>query len=326
VTDDILNSDKEVVAICGGVGGAKLALGLLHLFGDRLTVVVNVGDDFDHLGLRICPDLDTVLYTLGGLNDEVRGWGRSGESWNFMDSLRQLGGEDWFLLGDKDLAIHIERTRRLAAGQTLTACIDAMRQSIGIAGRILPATDDFLRTKVATDEGLLDFQRYFVARRCQPRVHSISFAGSDQTKPSSKVLDVLRSPRVGMIVLCPSNPYLSIDPILAVAGMRELLKANGAPIVAVSPIIAGQAVKGPTVKIMEELSIEVTTQSIAKHYDGLIDGLLIDHADLGSAEGLAVPVHFAATLMRDLAGKIRLARETAAFAERLPKRDRVQPT
>lgn len=325
MTNEILNSDNEIVAICGGVGGAKLALGLQHLFGERLTVVVNVGDDFDHLGLRICPDIDTVMYTLGGLSDELRGWGRSGESWNFMEALRQLGGEEWFLLGDKDLAIHIERTRRLAGGQTLTACIDAIRQSIGIAGRILPATDDVLRTKVETDEGLLDFQRYFVARRCEPRVHSISFAGREQAKPSSKVVEILRSPRVGMIVLCPSNPYLSIDPILAVAGMRELLKDNGAPVVAVSPIIAGQAVKGPTVKIMEELSIEVTTESIARHYDGLIDGLLIDQADIGSAEGLAVSVHFAATLMTDLAAKVQLAREAALFAERLSRRDRSRP-
>lgn len=325
MTNDILNSDREIVAICGGVGGAKLALGLQEVFGKRLKVIVNVGDDFDHLGLRICPDLDTVLYTLGRLNDAGRGWGRSGETWNFMEALRQIGGEDWFLLGDKDLAIHVERTRRLAAGQTLTECIGAIRESMGVTARILPVTDGILRTKVATDEGLLDFQRYFVARRCQPKVHSISFAGREQAEPTSQVLDVLRSPRVGAIVLCPSNPYLSIDPILAVTGMRELLRANGAPVVAVSPIIAGQAIKGPTVKIMKELSIEVTTASIARHYDGLIDGLLIDNADIGSAEGLAIPVCSAATLMTDFAAKVQLARETVFFAERLSRRGGLRP-
>jgi LPPG:FO 2-phospho-L-lactate transferase len=308
---------KTVVAICGGVGGAKLALGLDRLLGERLTVVVNVADDFEHMGLRICPDLDTVIYTLSGLSDEVRGWGRAGETWNFMEAIRQLGGESWFALGDRDLALHVERTRRLAAGETLTSIIAGIATTLGIGPKILPVTDDNVRTKVVTSIGTLDFQRYFVEHRCEPAVRGISFDGAAGAQLNPVVNAALSSAELGAIILCPSNPYLSIDPILAVPGLSDAMKRSGAPVVAVSPIIGGRAIKGPTAKIMNELKIGTTSASIARHYAGLIDGLLIDSSDAADVEGIAASVHATSTLMTDLASRIALARETLAFAARL---------
>ena len=317
VVDGLDIFSKKVVAICGGVGGAKLALGLQQLLGPRLVVVVNVGDDFDHLGLRICPDLDTVIYTLARLSDETRGWGRANETWNFMRALRELGGEDWFALGDKDLALHVERTRRLAAGESLTSIIDSIRRRLGIEATILPVTDDVLRTKVETDVGILDFQRYFVEHRCAPRVHSISFEGADRARVGRGVYGALTSAELGAIVICPSNPYLSVDPILAVPELRAALRARRVPAVAVSPIIGGQAVKGPTAKIMSELAIEANSLTIATHYSGLIDGLVIDESEAAEAASLPVVTHVARTLMTDFASRVELARRTVAFATEL---------
>jgi LPPG:FO 2-phospho-L-lactate transferase len=308
---------RTVIAICGGVGGAKLALGLQHLLGERLIVVVNVADDFEHMGLRICPDLDTVIYTLSGLSDEVRGWGRAGETWNFMEAIRQLGGESWFALGDRDLALHVERTRRLAAGETLTAIIAGVATTLGLAPQILPVTDDDVRTKVVTSIGTLDFQRYFVEHRCEPAVHGISFDGAKVARLNPLVRAALASTELGAIILCPSNPYLSIDPILAIPGLSDAIKHSGVPVVAVSPIIGGSAIKGPTAKIMNELKIETTSASIARHYAGLIDGLLIDSSDAADAGGIAVRAHATPTLMTDLSSRIALAREALAFAARL---------
>jgi LPPG:FO 2-phospho-L-lactate transferase len=311
------DATKTVVAICGGVGGAKLALGLQHLVGERLTVVVNVGDDFEHMGLRICPDLDTVIYTLGGLSDEVRGWGRAGETWNFMEATRQLGGESWFALGDRDLALHVERTRRLAAGESLTGIIANLAKTLGIAPQLLPVSDDPIRTRVDTDIGILDFQCYFVQHRCEPVLRGISFAGAATARLNPLARAALSSPQLGAVVICPSNPYLSVDPILAVPGLRDAMKRGGVPIVAVSPIIGGRAIKGPTAKIMNELKIETTSASIAQHYAGLIDGLLIDSGDAADVSGIATPVHAVPTLMTDLASRIALAAAALAFAGRL---------
>jgi LPPG:FO 2-phospho-L-lactate transferase len=315
--NSILESSSTVVAICGGVGGAKLALGLQHLLAERLTVVVNVGDDFDHLGLRICPDLDTVIYTLAGLSDKVRGWGRSGETWNFMEATRQLGGEIWFALGDRDLALHVERTVRLASGETLTEIIGRISAKLGIAPRLLPITDGQLRTKVHTDIGVLDFQRYFVQHRCKPTVQGISFDGADTADINPLVVEALSSSNLGAVIVCPSNPYLSIDPILAVPGLHQAIKQRNVPVVAVSPIIGGRAVKGPTEKIMREMGIQTTSASIAKHYAGLIDGLVIDNSDSGEADQSGIRVLAVPTLMTDLASRIVLARETLGFAESL---------
>ena len=328
MTDDLGPgpSHRPVVAICGGVGGAKLALGLQRILGPGLSVVVNTGDDFEHLGLMISPDLDTVLYTLGGLSDEERGWGRAGETWAFMQALTSLGGESWFQLGDRDLALHVERTRRLRSGETLTEIAEAIAGRFGIAAQIRPMSDDPIRTTVVTDQGPLPFQRYFVEHRCQPVVRSLEFEGAAGARPSKAVLAALSDPALRAVVICPSNPYLSIDPILAVPGLAEALAAVAAPVVAVSPIVGGKAVKGPTAKIMDELGVPKTSRSIASHYGGLIDGLVIDEADAVDAERLDIPALATKTLMRDIADREALARDTLSFADRiaevgLPRRE-----
>jgi LPPG:FO 2-phospho-L-lactate transferase len=321
----------RVVALCGGIGGAKLALGLAHLtdplmadgrspIAEDLTIVVNTGDDFEHLGLSISPDIDTVLYTLGGLADRERGWGRSDETWHFMASLRQLGGETWFQLGDRDLAMHVERTRWLREGGRLDAFVARAAAAFGIDAHIIPMTNDPVRTIVDTDEGALPFQRYFVERRCVPVVRALRFEGGASSRPADGVLAAIADPSTRAIVICPSNPYLSIDPILSMPGIREALASAVAPVVAVSPIIGGQAVKGPTVKIMSELGIAANASAIAAHYRGLIDGLVIDDADAGDAGEVDAPVLCTRTLMSDLADRERLARDVIAFAETLSGR------
>jgi LPPG:FO 2-phospho-L-lactate transferase len=308
---------ERVVALCGGVGGAKLARGLYELLGPKLTVIVNTGDDFEHLGLAISPDVDTVLYTLADLNDPERGWGRANETWNFMSALAELGGETWFNLGDRDLALHIERTRRLAEGQGLTRIVTEIGQGLGISAEILPMSDHPVRTIVITEDGALPFQKYFVGLRCAPVVRAISFEGADTARPSPEIAAALQRPDLAAIVICPSNPYLSVDPILAVAGMRQLLQATDKPIVAVSPIIGGSAIKGPTTKIMGELGIAATNRAIACHYAGIIDGLIIDRADEAEARGLPVPTLATATLMNTLADRVSLARDVLEFARQL---------
>jgi LPPG:FO 2-phospho-L-lactate transferase len=312
-------AEKQVLALCGGIGGAKLALGLYRMLGPNLTVVVNTGDDFEHLGLRISPDLDTVLYTLGGLADPERGWGRAQETWAFMEALGVLGGETWFQLGDRDLALHVQRTEWLRGGKTLSSFTAYAAQKFGIHARIVPMSDQAVGTIVVTDEGELPFQRYFVARHCEPVVRSVRFEGVSQALPGPGILELLAATSLCTIVICPSNPYLSADPILAVPGLRQALAAAPAPVVAVSPIIGGQAVKGPTAKIMTELGITVTNPSIAAHYRGLIDGLVIDEADAADSCRLDLPVLSTRTVMQSVADRERLAAETVAFAETLAK-------
>jgi LPPG:FO 2-phospho-L-lactate transferase len=311
--------ENHVLALCGGVGGAKLALGLYHMLGPKLTVMVNTGDDFEHLGLKISPDLDTVLYTLGGIADPRRGWGRAQETWAFMEALGVLGGQTWFRLGDRDLALHVQRTEWLRHGNTLSSFTAYAAQKFGILARIVPMSDQVVRTMVVTDEGELAFQRYFVERRCEPVVRSIRFEGASQALPAPGILELLATSSLRKIVICPSNPYLSVDPILAVPGLRQALAATPAPVVAVSPIISGQAVKGPTAKIMTELGRTVTNASIAAHYRGLIDGLVIDEDDAADRCRLDLPVLTTRTVMRSIADRERLAEETVAFAETLAK-------
>jgi len=308
------DSNGRVVALCGGVGGAKLAFGLARMLGEDLTVIVNTGDDFEHLGLTICPDIDTVLYTLSGRANRTQGWGRADESWNFMEALAELGGETWFQLGDRDLALHVERTRALKAGMPLTDFIAHAAWRFGISSRILPMCDDPVRTYLETSEGILPFQRYFVERRCAPVVKKIFFRGADTARASASVSAELQSEKLRAIVICPSNPYLSIDPLLAAPGIRALLEATPVPVIAVSPIIGGKAVKGPTTKIMDELGVEVTSAAIAEHYSGLIDGLVIDHGDAGEAGSLELPVRAVPTLMTTDEDRDRLAAEVLDFA------------
>ncbi len=283
----------------------------------ELTVVVNTADDFEHLGLCVSPDLDTVLYTLAGLNDTTRGWGRSDESWNFMDALSSLGGETWFALGDRDLAVHVERTRRLRGGESLTSIVADMARRLDVKARILPMTDEPVRTVVHTPEGELPFQDYFVRQRCAPVVSALSFAGAAKAEANPACLAALRDPLLAAIVICPSNPYISIDPILAVPGMRRALERTEVPVIAVSPVIGGEAVKGPTAKIMRELGIGITSRAIAEHYAGLIDGLVIDECDAADAEGIDVAVAVTRTLMKNIDDKRRLARVVLAFAKRV---------
>jgi LPPG:FO 2-phospho-L-lactate transferase len=309
--------------LCGGVGGAKLALGLHRVLrSGELAVIINTGDDFEHLGLHISPDLDTVIYTLSGLADIERGWGRSGETWNLMGALRELGGPDWFLLGDRDLAIHILRTQWLRGGDSLSRFSSTIGHRLGIGTAILPMSDDPVRTMVETPEGAMAFQQYFVARRCEPVVLGLRFEGASQARITPEVAAALASPELEAIIVCPSNPYLSIDPILAVGGMHSALMAAAAPIVAVSPIIAGQAVKGPTAKIMKELGIAGTNAAIAAHYDGLIDGLIIDSADAHDRVRIDIPVEVVPILMRDLSDRERLAQSALDFARDLRRAPR----
>jgi LPPG:FO 2-phospho-L-lactate transferase len=307
----------RVIALSGGVGGAKLAFGLNRVVGGDLTLVVNTADDFEHLGLSISPDIDTALYTLSGLANRELGWGRRDESWNFMGALGALGGETWFRLGDRDLALHIERTRRLRRGEPLTSITSDIAGRLGIAAEVLPMSDAPVRTIVDTEDGALPFQRYFVERRCVPRVRAIAFEGAAQAKASPQVVAAFRDPKLRAILLCPSNPFLSIDPILSVPGIRALIKEAGVPVVAVSPIIGGKAVKGPTDKIMAELDVPATSATIAKHYRGFLSGLVIDGSDAAERGTVECAVHVTATLMRDEEDRVRLAHEVLAFASHL---------
>jgi LPPG:FO 2-phospho-L-lactate transferase len=313
----------HVLALSGGIGGAKLALGLSHAVApDQLTILVNTGDDFVHLGLAISPDVDTVLYTLSGLADPVRGWGMRDETWNFMAALGGLGGEAWFQLGDRDLATHVERTRRLAAGETLSAVTEGFRRAWGIGPRILPMSDDPVRTRVETAAGWLDFQDYFVRRRCEPAVTGLDFAGAETARPSDAALALLASQDLRAVVICPSNPYLSIDPLLAMPGLRQALAACPAPVVAVSPIVGGAAVKGPTAKMMGELGIEVSVASVARHYEGLIDALVVDAADRDQRLPPGLDVVVTQTVMRTLEDRVDLAKAVLAAADRTGVRRR----
>lgn len=311
------------IAFSGGVGGAKLALGLARVVPlDELLIVCNTGDDFDHLGLRICPDLDTVTYTLAGRADRVQGWGIEGETWSCLESLAELGGPDWFRLGDRDLATHLYRTQRLREGAGLGDVTAELCRALGVSARVIPVSDDPTPTLVATSEGELAFQDYFVRRRCAPRVIGLRFTGAENARIHPQLAAALASPMLKAIVLCPSNPFLSIDPMLAIPGIRESLRATGKPVIAVSPIIGGQAVKGPAAKIMAELGMPVTSLAVAAHYRGVIDALLVDEVDrdaLGAVRDLGIACEATATLMKDDADKLRLARRVVEYADALAR-------
>ena len=307
-----------MVALSGGIGGAKLALGLYRVLPPgTLTVVCNPGDDFDHLGLRICPDADTVLYTLAGIANPETGWGRAGETWTFMRTLADLGGETWFQLGDGDLALHVERTRRLAGGEPWSGIAQDIARRLAVHARVVPACDEAVRTVVRTPGGRMAFQHYFVRDRCEPVATGFDFEGAENARPCSAVADALGDGSLRCVVVCPSNPFISIDPILAVPGMRDAIRAAAAPVIGVSPIIGGDAVKGPTAKMMRELGIEVSNRSIARHYADVVDAWIVDSADAKDAAGLDRPARVAPTLMRSDADKDALARVVLAFAEEL---------
>jgi LPPG:FO 2-phospho-L-lactate transferase len=287
----------KIVALAGGVGGAKLANGLAQIHPpEDLTIIVNTGDDFEHLGLYICPDLDTVCYTLAGLANPKTGWGRADESWQAFENISRLGGPDWFSLGDRDLGTHLERTRRLKAGQTLSKITHHFCAAWEIGPSVLPMSDQAVPTIVLTDEGELPFQEYFVHRRCEPRVSGFRFQGADDAHPAPGVIDAIQA--ADLIVICPSNPWVSIDPILALPGLRSEIGSR--KVIAVSPIIGGKAVKGPVVKMYAELGIQPSALAVAQHYQDIIDGFVFDILDINlmsDIQGLNVITLNVPTLM-----------------------------
>jgi LPPG:FO 2-phospho-L-lactate transferase len=304
-------SGDHILALSGGVGGAKLAAGLAAVLpSGRLTVVVNTGDDFEHLGLTICPDIDSVIYALAGLNDTERGWGVADESWQAMAMLSRLGEADWFNLGDRDLAMHLARSWRLRAGESLSAVTARLTRALGIAHRIAPMSDGLVRTQVDTDAGWIDFQHYFVEQKCEPVVKAMRFAGTPGAPPSPAFRDALERSDLAAVIICPSNPFLSVDPILAVDGVRTRLAKISVPRIAVSPLVGGKAVKGPLSKLLAEIGSGGDNMAIARHYDGLIDHIIIDASDADDAtqlRGTGLSVTVAQTMMRGAADRNALA-------------------
>ena len=309
------------LALTGGVGGAKLALGLAQVLSpDELVLLVNTGDDFSHYGLHICPDLDTLMYTLCGEANPDTGWGRNDETWQFMAALRELGGEDWFNLGDRDLATHLTRTQRLNEGATLTEVTQALCQHLGIAHEVYPMSDDPVPTIVETPDGELPFQHYFVRDRCAPSVTGFRFDGAEKARPSGPIMKLLAEDRLDGIVICPSNPFVSVDPMLNLPGLRSALEASRAPVVAVSPIVGGHAIKGPTAKMMRELRLPTTAVEVARHYGSLLDGFVLDACDqdlVAEIEAMGGRAIATQSVMVTLADRIGLARNTLKFLETL---------
>jgi LPPG:FO 2-phospho-L-lactate transferase len=313
-----------VIALSGGVGGAKLALGLSRILDpEDLLVVANTADDFEHLGLHVSPDVDTLMYALAGLDNPETGWGQRGETWSFMDMLARLGGETWFKLGDRDLAVHVERTRRLARGEALSEVTADFCRRLGVRHRIVPMTDDRVRTRLRTPEGWLDFQDYFVRRQCRPEVSEIEFQGAARARPHPDIVKALGAERLRAVVICPSNPFISVEPILAVPGLRSALAACPAPVVAVSPVIGGRAVKGPTAKMMSELGMTPGAAAVARRYGALLDGYVLDRRDAAEAGALAPHVTVADILMTSLADRERLARKVLDAADAVRSRGTV---
>lgn len=312
----------KVAALAGGVGGAKLAHGLDRaLPAGSLDVIVNTGDDFEHLGLRISPDVDTVTYTLAGLADPERGWGRVDESWHCMETLADLGGPTWFNLGDRDLALHLERTRRLAQGEPLSDITRDFCARLDVRSVVLPMTDDRVETIVQTDGGEIPFQTYFVALNCDPEVRGFRFDGIGSAKPAPGVLQALMD--AGLIVFCPSNPWVSLDPILAIQGIQAVIQKK--PVVGVSPIVGGQALKGPAARMYRQMGMDASALSVAEHYHALLDGFVMDRVDdelESSVQELGLEVCVTQTVMRDTSDRVDLAKTVLEFGEQLIERMR----
>lgn len=311
---------RRIVALAGGVGGAKLAHGLAQILPpEDLTVIVNTGDDFEHLGLYICPDLDTVCYTLAGLANPETGWGRMDETWNVISNVEKLGGPSWFRLGDQDFATHLERTRQLKEGQSLSQITKDFCKAWGVKHTVLPMSDSPVRTMVDTDEGELAFQEYFVHRRCEPKVKGFRFDGVEAAEPAVGVKEALES--ADAVVICPSNPWVSVDPILKTLtpsplSLRERGWGEGKPVVAVSPIIGGKTVKGPAAKMYAELGIEPSALAVANHYRNILTGFVLDNADSSmerDVQELNIKTMVTDTLMNHLTVRARLAQDVLHF-------------
>jgi LPPG:FO 2-phospho-L-lactate transferase len=316
--------DAKIAVLSGGVGGAKLVLGLSHAAApERLVVVANTGDDFHHLGLHIAPDIDSVVYAVADLADQERGWGRAGETWTFMKALVGLGGEAWFNLGDGDLAMHVERTRRLADGETLTEVTAGLCQALGVKIRILPMTDDQVATIVDTPDGPLAFQNYFVRDRCAPKVTGFRFQGIADATPNHSLMHDLASGEIGSVLIAPSNPFVSVDPILGLPGLRAALRSVAGPKLAVSPIVGGEAIKGPAAKMMGELGVPASAAGVARHYAGFIDAMVIDTVDRAQEaeiRALDMEVLVTQTVMRSLDDRKALADTCLEFIADLGSR------
>jgi LPPG:FO 2-phospho-L-lactate transferase len=300
----------KIVALAGGVGGAKMAHGLAQILPPKdLTVIVNTGDDFEYMGLSISPDLDTVCYTLAGLANPETGWGRANETWNIISNIERLGGPSWFRLGDQDIATHLERTRRLKAGQTLSQVVKDFCAAWEVKQIILPMSDSPVRTMVDTDEGELEFQEYFVHRRCEPRVKHFRFDGISAAESAPGTREAVAS--ADAVIICPSNPWVSVDPILQFISLQNKI------VVAVSPIIGGKTVKGPAAKMYEELGIEPSALAVEKHYSGLLRGFVLDAVDESLSSQVSVKTLVANTLMNDYTDRARLAQDVLNFIRSL---------
>jgi LPPG:FO 2-phospho-L-lactate transferase len=312
---------SRIVALCGGIGGAKLAFGLAKVLPpNELTIIVNTGDDFEHLGLTICPDIDAVLYTLSGRESHAHGWGREDETWHVMDELGALRAETWFKLGDKDIALHLTRLHLLRHGLSLTQVTRELAARLGVLHAVLPMANEPVRTIVGTFDGDLPFQEYFVRRQCEPKVTGFRFHGAESATLSAEIEAALRAPDLRGVVVCPSNPYVSIGPILSIAPLRDLLSSCIAPVLAVSPIIGGRAIKGPTGKMMAELGSAVSSQRVAEYYGDLIDALVLDEADRGleqHAQRARSRLVFTRTLMQGAADRIALAKDCLRIIDAL---------
>ena len=299
------------LAFSGGVGGAKLALGLTRrLPPEQLTVIANTGDDFQHFGLHISPDLDTLMYTLAGVSNPRQGWGQADESWNFLAAMEALGGATWFRLGDRDLATHVLRTQWLCSGRSLSEVSRHLCAQLGVATTLLPMSDDPVRTWVHSAGQAMSFQEYFVQRRCEPVVSGFQYRGIERARPQPRLLECLNSSALRAVIICPSNPLVSVEPIIRLPGVSELLRAAPAPVVAVSPLVGGRALKGPLAKMMTELGMPLSAVTLARHYQGLIDCFIVDEADATlatSIEQLDMRVAVAPTIMNSLAARDRLA-------------------
>ena len=316
---ELRSCSNGLCVLSGGVGGAKLVLGLSRtLNNEDFMTIVNTGDDFVHLGLKICPDIDTIIYTLAELVDQERGWGLKDESWNFLDKTKLLGGESWFNLGDKDLATHVHRTQRLAKGEDLTSITKNLASSFGVEAKIVPMTNDLVSTVVETREGDLAFQHYFVRDRCLPIVKRFRFEGIKSSVINPSIKEYGEENNKSAVLLAPSNPFVSIDPIIGVPGMTEELVKMKGPKIAISPIIKNKAIKGPAAKMMQELGIPSTSIEVTNHYKGLIDAVVIDHADAALSEkieDMGIKVFVTNTVMHSLKEKITLANECLNFIE-----------
>ena len=320
------NPSFRHIALSGGVGGAKLVVGLNEVVvPEQLCIIANTGDDFEHLGVHVSPDLDTLMYSLAGLANPDTGWGVTNETWEFMAALEELGADTWFQLGDRDLATNVERSRLLDSGKSLSEVTEQLCEHLAIAAHIVPMTDGRVRTMLQTDDGFLEFQDYFVRLAARPRVSGIVYDGASLAKGSPAALEALACPDLEAVLLTPSNPYLSIDPILAISDIKAAIKSLDAPVIAVSPIVGGQAIKGPTAKIMNELGADVSPVEIARHYQDIVDGMIIDQSDSDCTEQIAamgITVISTQTVMKSMADKIELARIAIKFASTIDSRNK----